>query len=56
MTKMKLLTTAEVGKRLGFSSRTIARWCREGEFGGGARKVGRVWRIEEDRVRMILIR
>lgn len=46
MTKMKLLTTAEAAKELGFSPRTIARWCRKGDFGGYAHKVGRVWRIE----------
>jgi excisionase family DNA binding protein len=45
MTVPKLLTTAEVGQLTGFSSRTIARWCREGKV--PAQKVGRVWRVHK---------
>jgi len=45
MTRMKVLSTAEAARRSGFSSRTIARWCREQAV--PATKVGRVWRINE---------
>ena len=46
MTKMKLLSTAEVARQTGFSPRTIARWCRDGKM-DGAVKVGRVWRVPD---------
>jgi excisionase family DNA binding protein len=45
-TKIQLLTTTEVADLTGFSSRTIARWCRQGEFLEFAFKVGRVWRVD----------
>jgi len=41
----RLLTTKEVGERMGFKSRTISRWCREGKLKGI--KIGRVWRVRE---------
>jgi excisionase family DNA binding protein len=44
MKGMKLLSTNEVAHVMGFNSRTIARWCREGRI-DGAVKMGRVWRI-----------
>lgn len=49
MTKMKrkLLTPREVAELLSVTPRTVARWCREEKI-PGARKVGRVWRIEDN--------
>jgi putative resolvase len=49
--RQKLLTTNEVGERLGFKSRTVSRWCREGKI--VAYKYGRVWRIPESSLLMM---
>lgn len=52
MKGVKLLSTRQVGEALGFSDRTIARWCRIGDI--KAVKVGRVWRIHPNQLRFHL--
>jgi excisionase family DNA binding protein len=47
MHRKRLLTPRQVGDLLQVTPRTVTRWCREGRI-GPCRKLGRVWRIEED--------
>ena len=45
--RKKLLTPRQVADLLQVTPRTITRWCRTGRI-SPVRKLGRVWRIEED--------
>lgn len=48
-----MLKTREVAKRLGVSSRTVARWIRDGEL--KAVKInGHTWRVREEDLRAFI--